>query len=461
MGGLESIEVTKKSVYDNNRLDNDYYQKRFVQVANIVRSGRPLRAMASAILCGPFGSNLRNETYQKTGVAVIRPFNIKNCTVESENHVYISAEDVARKKFPIHAPNTIFFARVGEVGCGVNPFDNVVISPNIIAATFPSPVVARFLAVFFNCKYGSPQIERNLKVVAQPTITTSVVGKLMVPDFSDNFIKTVSSFLLKSMVKEATSKHIMKEANNTFLSNLGLDSWQPNNSSTSVTQLSELSVTNRWDAAYYMPKYAGILATLRRAPHQKLDELVHIRKSIEPGSEAYQESGIPFIRVSNLSSFGISAVDKHLDESEYGEIADELSPRKNTILFSKDGTLGIAYKMEQDMRAITSGAILHLTQKRDIDLDYLTLALNAMPTQMQAERDSGGAIIQHWRPDQIREIVIPILPSTKRKQLAAEARKSFQLRRQSEVLLQTAKSAVETAIEKGEKAAMKMLEKES
>lgn len=109
LSGLEAIEEKKKIVYDSNRLDNDYYQKRFVQVAKTVRSGRALKAMASDIKCGPFGSNLRDDTYKETGVAVIRPFNIKNFTVESENHVYISEEDVAHKKFPIYSQNTIFF----------------------------------------------------------------------------------------------------------------------------------------------------------------------------------------------------------------------------------------------------------------------------------------------------------------------------------------------------------------
>ncbi len=77
---------------------------------------------------------------------------------------------------------------------------------------------------------------------------------------------------------------------------------------------------------------------------------------------------------------------------------------------------------------------------------------------MQAERDSGGAIIEHWRPEQIEKILIPILPPAKRKQLADKVRESFENRRQSESLLIIAKTAVEIAIEKGEKAALRYLE---
>ncbi len=76
---------------------------------------------------------------------------------------------------------------------------------------------------------------------------------------------------------------------------------------------------------------------------------------------------------------------------------------------------------------------------------------------MQAERDSGGAIIQHWRIDQIRDVVVPLPPAAVRRTLVSRVQKSFRLRRESAHLLQTAKAAVETAIEKGEKAAMRQL----
>lgn len=78
-----------------------------------------------------------------------------------------------------------------------------------------------------------------------------------------------------------------------------------------------------------------------------------------------------------------------------------IKPRKDTILLSKDGSVGIAYKVSEDMNAITSGAILHLSVKADEVLpDYLTLVLNSKVVQMQAERDS-GSILQHWKPSKL------------------------------------------------------------
>jgi restriction endonuclease S subunit len=130
-------------------------------------------------------------------------------------------------------------------------------------------------------------------------------------------------------------------------------------------------------------------------------------------------------------------------------------------LLSKDGTLGIAYKVIEDLECITSGAILHLTiDQTNILPDYLTLVLNSKLTQMQAERDSGGSIIKHWKPSEIKEILIPIIDQEIQSQISSLVQESFSLKKTSENLLAIAKKAVEMAIEENEETAMKFIEQE-
>ena len=186
--------------------------------------------------------------------------------------------------------------------------------------------------------------------------------------------------------------------------------------------------------------------------------IVCISKSIEPGSEAYQDEGIPFVRVSDVSKYEITPPEIFLSKDVVPNIAS-LYPKKDTILFSKDGSVGIAYKLEQDEDIVTSGALLHLTIKNTSEVlpDYLTLVLNSPVVQMQAERDSNGAVIQHWKPSEIENVIIPILGMDKQKELVDMVQKSFVLRRQSKQLLEYAKQAVELAIEQGEDVALDWL----
>ena len=177
-----------------------------------------------------------------------------------------------------------------------------------------------------------------------------------------------------------------------------------------------------------------------------IGEIATIQKSVEPGSNAYQEKGIPFIRVANLSKFGLSDSDVKLDSTEF---ADALRPQKDTILLSKDGSVGIAYKMEETQEVITSSAILHLRIKtKNVLPDYLTLVLNSIVVRLQAERDAGGSIIQHWKPSEIENVIIPILPISFQRKIAETIQQSFKMRGEAQGLLLQAKHIIEEAIEK-------------
>ena len=205
------------------------------------------------------------------------------------------------------------------------------------------------------------------------------------------------------------------------------------------------ATSGRLDAEYYQPKYDYLDSQLAQLPTKRLGEVVEVRKSIEPGSDAYQAEGIPFVRVSDLNKFGLETPSICLDRATY---ATAPRPQKDTILLSKDGSVGIAYKVENDTDVITSGAILHLSVKeKEVLPDYLTLVLNSTIVKMQAERDAGGSIIQHWKPSEIEQVVIPILAPDIQQKLSELVSKSFALRREAGSLLTEAKAMVERAIE--------------
>ncbi|MBM6680494.1 restriction endonuclease subunit S [Pseudoflavonifractor capillosus] len=219
--------------------------------------------------------------------------------------------------------------------------------------------------------------------------------------------------------------------------------------------------TGRLDSEYYQPKFDALFDALKKFSSKRLggnNGIVSIKKSIEPGSDAYKDEGIPFIRVRDVSKHEITSPEIYLSH-DVVENVKALFPKKDTILFSKDGSVGIAYKLEHDEDIITSGALLHLTVKNTSEVlpDYLTLVLNSPVVQMQAERDSNGAIIQHWKPSEIENVIIPVLDMDKQRELAEMVQKSFALRRQSKQLLEYAKQAVEIAIEQGEDASLAWL----
>ena len=108
---------------------------------------------------------------------------------------------------------------------------------------------------------------------------------------------------------------------------------------------------------------------------------------------------------------------------------------------------------------IPSSGILRLENKTDkIGNEYLTLVLNSILTQEQINRDVGGSVILHWRPDQVAGTVIPILPQEKQTEIQQKVVESFNLRHHAKDLLESAKRAVEIAIEQDEQTAIDWLE---
>jgi len=68
--------------------------------------------------------------------------------------------------------------------------------------------------------------------------------------------------------------------------------------------------------------------------------------------------------------------------------------------------------------------------------------------KMQAERDAGGSIIEHWKPEQIKNVLAPILPKSIQQKIADLVQKSHEARKQAKELLEEAKTKVEETIKK-------------
>lgn len=345
-----------------------------------------------------------------------------------------------------------YFARVDELINECNISENNI---GIKLHSFPHER-KHYILTYLNTHYANKLVLRRRSGNAQPKLNVGDLTYIPIPLFSADLELKISELVMRSKYTIELSKSAYRDAENILLDKLELIEWRIPSKTQSVKKVSESFIeSGRLDAEYYQPKYDELFALLGVYDTKTLSEIVSIKKSIEPGSEAYQTDGIPFIRVANLSKFGISDTDVYLSAEEYG---DTIRPEKDTILLSKDGSVGIACKVEKDTDIITSGAILHLTVKDDSVIpDYLTLVLNSIIVKMQAERDAGGSVIQHWKPSEIEKVVIPILDNEVQVQITEKVQESFALRRESAQLLELAKTAVEIAIEQGEDKAMELL----
>lgn len=444
---------------ETKRMDSEFFRKVDLAVKN------KLAAIQSKYLFSLVSSNSRysQPNYDKqSSLKIINSQYIRNEFIDYENAKCGYGAIVPKEAILINSTGVGTLGRVN-----INLLDrkfSIDSHINVLIVKDKNELNPCYLMIFLQTKYGQSQINRYYSGTSgQIEIYPRDFNNFLIPLLPMDFQLEIEKLVKDSHLALEQSKALYKEAEDLLYTELGLNPQNPmqsilqshsNDINFRIATLKQtLGTSGRLDSEYYQSKYEKNEAVIKSKPYTRLKDIVEIKKSIEPGSEAYRENGIPFIRVSNLSPFSINQSEVYLDSKDFkdGEL-ESLYPQKDTILLSKDGSIGIAYYVEKDLECVTSGAILHLKIKKEakekglIAPQYLTLVLNALTTKLQAQRDSGGSIIAHWKISEIENLLIPLLELSLQKVIESKITQSLTLRAEAKALLEEAKAKVEQKI---------------
>lgn len=478
---LEGLEVTIQNFKSletiiDYRIEAEYFDKRFLSIDSILNKKEtiPFFDVADYENGRAYSSDQFSEIQIEDGIRVCKIGDVTQRRI-NENWVWVTAAEFEKQKGNYLIDDDILMTLTGDppdVG-KVNLYKD-----NSLKSTWNQRVARIYLRdnqkhfispkvlyITIANRFCREQLERYAKGIRQRNLGTECIDKLKLPVLNVDFQKTLDALISVSFSKIDDSRKAYKEAEAILLDEVKMKDFELSQDPINIKSFKDsFAKTKRLDAEYYLKKYEQIVAKIKLQRHDILNNIVEISKSIEPGSNHYSEGepGLPFYRVSDYNKFGLSKPDKELTTSfvaDNKDLIEKLKPKKGTILFSKDGSVGTAYLLREDLDGITSGAILHLKVKNSKEIlpEYLTLALNSKLVQMQAERDAGGSIILHWRKEEIEQVVVPIIDFKKQEKIAALVEESFKLKTDSERLLQVAKKAVEIAIETDEKTAIKFI----
>lgn len=452
------------------RFDPEFYEPKNLKLEALLKRHN---SVPLGNLCylhdGPFGSELLSSSYSNDGVPALRMQNVSKDGLPLLGNVEFITEDEAdRLHKHIAFAGEVVTTKIGFLGYSTvlpNLYERYFFRRELTRLVIKEYVKLRpqYLAAFLNTSYGRNQALRYSTGTTRDRVLLVNQRHMLVPVFSESFQKSVEETITKAQKGIEHSTEHFNEAEKILLTELNLINWQPKHQLTFVKKYSDTEQAGRIDAEYYQPKYEDIIKAIKayKGGWDTLGNLVTVKKSVEVGSGEYLDEGIPFVRVSNLSPFEITE-EKYISGKLYQEIKQH-QPKKGEMLFSKDATPGIAYYLNEiPKKMIPSGGILRLKNKSGrINSEYLTLVLNSILTKEQINRDVGGSVILHWRPDQVKETVIPIITEEKQTEIQQKVIESFNLRKKSKHLLECAKRAVEIAIEQDEQTAINWLENET
>lgn len=465
MDGLEVSEVVFSALERTNRIDAEFYQRENLLVEEVLNK-RDKIAIKQCFDVSDGNHMSISDSFCDDGIPYYRGQDIYNLFIENSNPLCISKE--AYDKPVMHRSylkkGDVLMSIVGAIigNSALVTSDRQATCSCKLAILRPNNkgIFSETMFVFIKTKYGQSQIQKFKRGAAQTGLLLEDFDQLFIPEFSQSFQLKIRKIINDIKTLSMMSEKIMHDSANILEEELGVHNCTLQKEKCSVKSFSEsFGKSGRMDAEFYQQKYDDLFSRLRKFNCKKLGEIVTIKKSIEPGSDCYSDTGIPFVRVSDITKYGITEPQIKLPYNLVDDIQD-LFPAKGTILLTKDGSVGIAYKVEEDKPFITSSALLHLhvLDDNEVNPDYLTLVLNSKAVQMQAERNAGGSIIQHWKPSEIEDVIIPILDKDIQNKISDKVRKSFGFRKESQMLLGRAITLVEIAIEQGEEAALKLYE---
>lgn len=482
-----NIKQLKESFLASGRLDAEHYQLKYDELESLIKSA----SYKSIAEIQQFNARGVQPDYVDGGeVSVINSKHILEDGLDYDNFEHTTPDFLySHNRAQIRYGDILIYTTGANIGrTQVYLKHEPAIASNHVNILRVQGVNPIYLALVLNSQVGRLQTEKSCTGSAQAELYPSDIEKFIVPILPEEKQQTIADYVQKSVTLRQQAKQLLEDAKLkvevvitgggdnqivteynrmieqstyyyrlaewTLLEELYADKWTATTSvNYSVKPYSVCQTTGRLDAEYYQPKYDVLFEKLSHYHCNTISEIATIKKSIEPGSDAYCDSGVPFVRVSDITKRGISKPNIFLSRTEYN--VEELRPKKDTILLSKDGSIGIAYKVEDDMDCITSGALLHLNVYNKKYLpDYLTLVLNSLVVRLQAERDSNGAIIQHWKPSEIERVIIPYLPMEKQMKISKMVQDSFNLYSKSKKLLDIAKKSVEIAINENEDKAL-------
>ena len=157
-------------------------------------------------------------------------------------------------------------------------------------------------------------------------------------------------------------------------------------------------------------------------PEWPIKELSEVAVKITDGTHItpnYIDSGVPFLRVTDITQSNTSK--RFISKEEHAGLIGRCHPQKGDILYSKNGTIGVAKLIDWDWEfSIFVSLALIKPCTESVDSRYLECFLNSAAASAQAESLSKSGTVTNLHLVDIKTIQIPLPPLGKQQQIACE-----------------------------------------
>lgn len=461
MEGLDATVLSLSEVKADNeklRIDDGYFsklavltQQRIEKLPN-VRLGEACATFRKGIF------DIKAESYVDEGVPFIHIGDLKGGLIDDSNLSFITEEAHVKEAATALVFGDVVLSKTAYAAASLVNVPRCNVCQDTIAvqieASWKKKLLTGYLVTFLNTKHGLALLERQFQGNVQAHLSLPDGRKVPIPLFGEAFQKSVHETLLKADSLQVKARETIAHAEQTLLRALGLESWAPPEPLTYTRRASEALAAARFDAEYFAPRVAQLLAKLS-ADDLAIQDVAPVRHDAFDLSKHAADT-FHYIEISGLRSNG-TATSEPTPTDEAPSRASQKVHQGDIITSTVRPIrrLSAIIAPEQHEHVCSSGFVV-LEPKAiapEVLLTYLRLPIICELMDLHTSASLYPAISER----DLLKLPIPKIDAATAKQIITQIRQAHQSRQEAQALLAKAKRAVEVAIEEGEEKAMKCL----
>ncbi|ADW18590.1 hypothetical protein Despr_2451 [Desulfobulbus propionicus DSM 2032] len=345
---------------------------------------------------------------------------------------------------------------------------NTLVTGTCFKLTTKQRVDQYFLASYLTCRYGQALKDRLKSNLLVSYIAKDDLYRLPIPDLSPEIKLKIKFCFDRCFEAHEEAQSLMDEAETTLLRALGLENWQAPESLSYVRNSRDAFAAGRLDAEHFQEKYYAAKTALIKAGAKCFIPFPELLESLTNGHTPLRhdlsKGEVPFLCAEHVNDFNIKFdSEKRILLEHHGKELARTAVHDGDVLLTIKGRIGNAAIAENVPGAVNINqdvALLRLNET--LPIWYIVAYLNCRFGKLQSEKMATGAINPFLGLFSVRRFEVPefeyetmqeIADSTQ--SLVKSSRSAWQKASQ---FLDTAKRAIEIAIEENETAAMAYLE---
>lgn len=438
--------IQKSQLEGALRLDAEYYQPKYLEVARILSKYKPLKSFVGSII---HPQEVKRE-YAESGYLFILSQNLKENYLDFSDKFYIEEKTVNQISKNLLNKGDILTIRTGDIGKSAVFWDSkekVYASADVIVIKNPK-LPSFYISTFLNSKFGQSYLNRIIYGALQPHITPKLLGEIPIPLFDKNQIDEIQNLCETAIENYKQSESLYSQAEDLLLEELGLKDFKPKDELFYIVNLSEAKSAHRADAEYFQPKYDRLSERIKKYGTSPLLDLVqNVAARFNPKSQPTKL--FRYVELSNItSSIGIIDGYSEVLGDEAPSRAKRVLKANDVIISSVEGSLEKVALVGKEQEGYLASNGFFQFRSKDILPEVLLVLAKSFVLQMQFEKETAGTILTAVPKEAVKNIVVPKIEKTVQQKIADLVRKSHEARKKAKGLLEEARQKVNELIEK-------------